>query len=215
MSTTAQVLANRINSALSTGPKTDDGKAASSRNATSHGLSAADPVLPHEDSNEFNALLERYKSENSPATAHEEFLVAQMAGARWKLDRVERIENLLFANLVDPSGGLSTPEAIIAQAMLQKDLGAGVARLDRYRANLERTYFRCARELRAAKKLQNEPKPDTDPPAATIKKRPTIVPIQNEPNLAPDCERQAQTRTTSCSRLPTPDSLSPTSQPAP
>jgi hypothetical protein len=177
-----------MNSALSTGPKTDDGKAASSRNATSHGLSAADPVLPHEDSNEFNALLERYKSENSPATAHEEFLVAQMAGARWKLDRVERIETLLFSNLVDPSGGLATPEAIIARAMLQKDLGAGVARLDRYRANLERTYFRCARELRAAKKLQNEPKPE--PPPTTIKKRPAIVPIQNEPNLAPDDERQ-------------------------
>jgi hypothetical protein len=188
MSSTAQVLANRINSALSTGPKTDDGKAASSRNATSHGLSAADPVLPHEDSNQFNALLERYKSEMSPATAHEEFLVAQMAGARWKLDRVERIETRLFANLVDPSGGLSTPEAIIAQAMLQKDLGAGVARLDRYRANLERTYFRCARELRAAKKIQNEAKPEPDPPATTIKKRPTIVPRQNEPNFAPDIE---------------------------
>ena len=143
MSTTAQVLANRINSALSTGPKTDDGKAASSRNATSHGLSAADPVLPHEDSNEFNAMLERYKSEMSPATAHEEFLVAQMAGARWKLDRLERIEVAMFAALENPS------EAFTEKA-------ASFARLDRYRASLERTYHRSARELRETRKVQNK-----------------------------------------------------------
>src|SRR5260370_24941639 len=92
MATTAQVFANRENSKLSTGPRTPEGKAASSPNAKTHGLSAADPVLPHEDRTQFNALLERYQSEFEPASTHEEFLVSQMAGARWKLDRPEPIE---------------------------------------------------------------------------------------------------------------------------
>src|ERR1700737_3361409 len=99
MATTSQIFANRENSKLSTGPTTPEGKAASSRNATSHGLSAAYPVLPHAARTQFGALVERYKPDFSPATAHEEFLVAQMAGARWKLDRGERIETSMFAAL--------------------------------------------------------------------------------------------------------------------
>ena len=155
MATTAQVLANRDNSKLSTGPRTPEGKAASSHNATSHGLSSADPVLPHEDRNQFNTLLERYKSEFEPTTAHEEFLVGQMAGARWKLNRAERIENAMFAALESP-GDPATTEALMAQAMLDKDTAAGFTRLDRYRTSLERTYHRCARELRAIRKEQKE-----------------------------------------------------------
>jgi hypothetical protein len=46
----------------------------------------------------------------------------------------------------------------MAQAFIEKDTGNGFARLDRYRASLERTYHRCARELRATRKEQNEAK---------------------------------------------------------
>ena len=90
MATAAQIFANRENSKHSTGPRTPEGKSAFSPNAKTHGLSAADPVLPHEDRDEYNALLQRYTSEFEPATAHEEFLLSQMTGARWKLDRLER-----------------------------------------------------------------------------------------------------------------------------
>jgi len=155
MASTAQIFANRENSKLSTGPRTPEGKAASSPNAKTHGLSAADPVLPHEDRNKFNALLERYQSEFAPATAHEEFPVSQMTGARWKLDRAERIETAMFAALDSPNDPATT-EALMAQAFMDKDTGSGLARLDRYRANLERTYHRCARELRATRKEQTE-----------------------------------------------------------
>jgi hypothetical protein len=157
MATNAQILANRENSQSSTGPRTSEGRLASSRNAMSHGLSAADPVLPHEDRNEFNALIARYVSDFSSASAHE-FLVAQMAGARWKLDRVERIEASIFGDLTSP-GLIGAPhEVLMAKAMMDQTIGGGLSRLDRYRANLERTYLRCARELRVSQKSQNEAK---------------------------------------------------------
>ena len=159
MASPSQVFANRENSKFSTGPRTPEGKAASSANAKIHGLSAADPVLPHEDRNQFNALLERYQSDIVPATAHEEFLVSQMTGARWKLDRLERIEVAMFVALESP-GDLTTTEAMMAQAFMGKDTGNGFARLDRYRASLERTYHRCARELRATRKIQNKVRPN-------------------------------------------------------
>ena len=155
MSTTAQQFANRENSKFSTGPRTPEGKAASSQNAASHGLCAVDPVLPHEDRSQFNSLLEHYQSDFQPTTAHEEFLVQQMAGARWKLNRAERIENAMFAALDSP-GDPATTEALMAQAFMEKETGNGFTRLDRYRASLERTYHRCARELRATRREQNE-----------------------------------------------------------
>jgi hypothetical protein len=158
MSSTAQVLANRENSLKSTGPRTPEGKLATSRNGISHGLSSAgDPVLPHEDRAAFKELLERYKSDFSPATGHEEFLVTEMVGARWRLERAGRIECVMLEDIVDSSDdSTATPEIQMAKAMMQKE-GDPFARMDRHRANLERTYHRCARELRAAKKSQREP----------------------------------------------------------
>src|ERR1700674_5093696 len=103
MATPAQVFANRENSTSSTGPRTPEGKAASSQKAKTNGFNAADPVLPNEDRNEFNALLERYTSEIAPKTAHQEFLVGQMTGARWKLNRLESMEVTMLAALENPS----------------------------------------------------------------------------------------------------------------
>src|SRR5438128_488995 len=128
MATAAQTFANRENSKFSTGPSTPEGKAASSLNATADGFYAAEPVLPHEDRSQFNGLLEHYKSDFVPTTAHEEFLVSQMAGARWKLDRAERMEVAMFAALDSP-GDPATTEALMAQAMLEKDFARGLARL--------------------------------------------------------------------------------------
>ena len=145
MSTPAQQFANRENSKFSTGPRTAEGKVASSSNAKTHGLTAADPVLPNEDRNEFNALLERYRSDLVPTTVHEEFLISQMTGARWKLNRLENMEVAMFATLENPS-----------EAFTNKETAAAFARLDRYRASLERTYHRSARELRASQKIQNK-----------------------------------------------------------
>src|SRR5579884_4093158 len=147
MATPAQVLANRENSKHSTGPTSDAGKAISSLNHRSHGFCAADPVLPTEDRNEFNALAERLKSEWMPQTVTQEFLVGQIAGAQWKLARLERTHAGMLAALDDP-----------AKAFSDKETAAGFTRLERYRAALERTLHRSIRELRASRKEQNEAK---------------------------------------------------------
>src|ERR1051326_6859660 len=135
MATPAQVIANRENSKLSTGPRTPEGKAASSHNAATHGFSAADPVLSYEDRNQFNCLLQRYQSDFAPTTAHEQFLLYKMAVAR---DTPPPQQPL------GPTASKKNPP------------GTGPPRLERYRASLERTYHRCARELRATRKEQKE-----------------------------------------------------------
>jgi len=141
MATPEQISANRENSKRSTGPVSESGKAVSSRNHLVHGLCSADPVLPNEDRNLFTQLIEQFKLDWTPETTHEEFLVSEMAGAKWKLDRIQRIENDMFAALDDPT-----------KAFTNKDNAAGFTRLERYRASLERTYHRAVRELRATQK---------------------------------------------------------------
>ena len=49
MATAAQIAANRLNVQKSTGPRTPEGKAASSSNALKHGMDAASIVIPGED----------------------------------------------------------------------------------------------------------------------------------------------------------------------
>jgi hypothetical protein len=52
MSTQAQIKANRQNAQKSTGPKTDEGKAAASQNAVKHGL-FAESVIKGENEAEY------------------------------------------------------------------------------------------------------------------------------------------------------------------
>ncbi len=174
MSSQAQIHANRENSQLSTGPRSDTGKAASSRNATSHGLSSAEPVLPCEDMSNYLVLLNSYIAEFSPSTPHEEFLVSQMVSARWRLDRVQRMENAFLEGMLDET---TNPYAQLVRALLEKDIDP-LTRLDRYRTSFERTYQRCVRELRATRKFQNEAnrvvKPQ-QPAAQPIKPQPVSV----------------------------------------
>src|SRR5437667_5502731 len=194
MATTAQIFANRENSKFSTGPRTQEGKAASSHNATADGFFAADPVLPTEDRNQFTTLHAHYKSDFEPTTAHEEFLVSQMAGARWKLDRVERIEVAMFAALDSP-GDPAAADARMAQALLEKDFARGLARLEHARTILERIYHRSVRELRATRKGKNEAnstqtaekkfekllKRMMDAPPPGFKFEPKLVPVDQPP----------------------------------
>lgn len=116
---------------------------------------ALDPVLPHENRAEFNALIERYQAEHKPKTAHQEFLVSLMAAAQWKLQRAGRIETAMFSAL-DNSGDPAAAEAAMAQAFLNHEKSGAFARLERYRASLERTWQRCAHELRESGKIQHE-----------------------------------------------------------
>jgi len=189
MASPAQLTANQTNALSSTGPRTAEGKAASSRNATSHGLSSAcDPVLSHEDHAAFDRLLHGYLQDFRPATLHEDFLVREMTAARWRLQRADRLERIIFSELIaQDTNNSDDPDVRIARSMSSR--GDALIRLERHRAALERAYHRSVRELRAARKLQNQPNQPDPPPqsAATQHPRSSAVtsvptPAQNEPN---------------------------------
>jgi hypothetical protein len=130
VSTAAQLIANQANASLSTGPLTAAGKAASSANATKHGLSSGFRILSTEDPSEYDALLGRLLNEMQPTTEHESFLVSLMAQSRWKLARIGRLEDDLFEKMLNG-------EEVTRQLDLMR----------RYSAAAERSYYKAHKEL--------------------------------------------------------------------
>jgi hypothetical protein len=97
MPTQAQITANQANSQLSSGPKTEQGKAVSSHNGISHGLSGAFMVLSWEDQGEFNRFCCHLIAELSPTTVIERDLVEAMAQHRWLVKRAVFLQDRCFA----------------------------------------------------------------------------------------------------------------------
>lgn len=139
MSTPAQLTANRLNSQASTGPVTDPGKKASSQNARKHGLSGAFSLLPAEDPDQFNALLNRLTEEMRPVTEHECFLVDRITQARWKLERIRGIE-----------------EELLDRTLGGDAVGHQLSLIMRYSAAAERTYYRAQKEFTQSRREQEK-----------------------------------------------------------
>jgi hypothetical protein len=148
--------ATQINHGYATGPRTPQRKAASSRNAVKHGLTGTTFVLlPGEDRAAFEALSREYKHEWEPSTAHETFLVNQMVQARWKLDRIARMEAEWYNDIlnVPNAEGRSDEQALVYMAPVR---GHEIDKLHRYARETERAYFRAVRELRAYRAQSRE-----------------------------------------------------------
>ncbi len=98
MSTAAQIAANQANSQLSTGPKTETGKAAAARNNFRHGLAPSSEfwVLPSEMQSDFDRLLDGFRDEHRPTTPTEEALVQALAEHQWLRHRALRLEESCF-----------------------------------------------------------------------------------------------------------------------
>lgn len=144
MSTAAQILANQKNAQSSTGPRTPAGKAHSAANSTTHGLAGSFRVLPHENQQEFDQLLAEYRRAFPTANVHEEFLVEEMAQARWRIARVRGLE----AEVVRAIAGDDTlnPDRALAAALIANSADA-FKTLQRYAASAERSYYRAHKQL--------------------------------------------------------------------
>ena len=80
----------------STGPRSADGKLASSRNSFKHGLASGQIIVPGEDPAAFEALLDDLFAEHQPATTSEALLIQEMAQSHWLAQRALRLQNDCF-----------------------------------------------------------------------------------------------------------------------
>lgn len=97
MSTPAQIAANRANSQLSTGPKSEDGKEKSSLNAVKTGLTGRTVLLPSDDAIAYQAHVDRLFARWKPYDDEERALTQILADTEWRLLRIPSLEAGIYA----------------------------------------------------------------------------------------------------------------------
>jgi hypothetical protein len=91
-----QWTANRGNAQKSTGPRTEEGKQRSRRNALRHGLTAQTVIEGLEDSEDYRAFEATIIADYDATTAAERELVLRLASLLWRVRRATGIETDLF-----------------------------------------------------------------------------------------------------------------------
>lgn len=151
MASAAQLEANRANAQLSTGPRTEAGKARSSGNATTHGLTARMPVAIRygpfkEDAEGVQGFVDAVVAELGPRTCLELAEAQHLAGLYVRRGRLLELEALTLAHnsraRMLPSAGPGQPSRI-AEPELQRAGSEALSgeffdRLPRYETHLDR-----------------------------------------------------------------------------
>lgn len=171
MTTAAQVEANRRNAQHSTGPRSQQGKARSSQNATKHGFTGRLLVgLNHgpfaDDSAELHGFINDVITELAPQTAQERAEALNIAGLYVRRSRLVELEALALAETtrvrVLPPAEPGGPERMLESDVIRAGANALEAnlfdRLPRYEGHLSRELDRSlARYQRLQeKRLQSD-----------------------------------------------------------
>src|SRR3954469_25504480 len=94
--TEAQLAANRANALKSTGPK-DCTK--TRFNGITHGLTALHALLPWENKDDLDAIVEAFEGHYKPTDIFGRLTIKHAAEAYWRLERSLRIEGNIFNTL--------------------------------------------------------------------------------------------------------------------
>ena len=122
MSSFRQIEANRRNAFRSTGPKTDEGKRQSRRNALRHGLTAETVIDGLEDGEDYRAFEAAVISDYDAQSAVERELVLRLASLLWRLRRIISIETELLRSRSDIDCGRG---AALRRSLAEPEAGPG------------------------------------------------------------------------------------------
>ena len=134
--------ANRRNAQLSTGPRTEEGKNQSRRNALKHGILASALLITGgegaEDHAEFDRLLNSLYTDLDPVGTLEEMLVEKIAICYWRERRALRCEAGLIrengSDYIILGGGLRVQSIVRYETAIHRQLVYAINQLGLQRA---------------------------------------------------------------------------------
>ena len=212
--TESQQEASRQNGAHSQGPKTQEGRLNSSKNAYKHGAYATSLLMWGDDEDAFRRLENDLKNRYNPQGEIENVIFHQMLAAAWRLQRIPPSDVSMFniqmqrmSAAIDAQFETVTPMGRYALAFnAMHQFGDGPSRLARQERRLFKQYLEYRKELEY---LQAN-RPDPEPPAA--EPPPSETKISDETNPSPAPEQDVPTNPNSslyASLPPIPVSQSP------
>ena len=137
MATPAQILANRENAQLSTGPRSEEGKANSSANALRHGLAARGLIVLPGQEPAFEQLETGLRTSLCPIGTLQETLFTCILESAWNLHRCRLAEAQLYLSATDAN----------IDPLLDFQNEAKYARIHRYARQSQNSMLRVMREL--------------------------------------------------------------------
>ncbi|HUI55745.1 MAG TPA: hypothetical protein VLY04_12285 [Bryobacteraceae bacterium] len=189
MSTQRQIEANRLNAQKSTGPRSVEGKAVSSRNALKSGLDAEFQFVLGETPADFAILQSEYTQRFQPVTPEERFQVDTIIRSEWMLRRFFRVESHLWefhtlrANL---SEGVQLGEACHTGSTVFMRLQRRVTLAER---SYKEAYLELCRLQQARRPHPDEavelPGPEPAPPEEDTPELGSFLQSPSEPAAAP------------------------------
>ena len=150
--------ANRANARHSTGPRTPEGKAVSSRNATTHGIFCRDLVLPGENFDLFVVTRDGFLDALKPQDAAQLAVVDTAVSARWRLNRCQFAEAVLIERrIAAATAHVNEKFESLGRNMRYEDFSAAAINAQCQRSEVFRRHFQQWKELRAAKEKALHP----------------------------------------------------------
>jgi hypothetical protein len=182
---------SRINGAKSHGPKTPEGKEASSHNSLKHGFTSAKTFILHcESAEEYQEFLAEHIAIHQPVTAPEKELVDQMAIARWRIRRfvaaeTDLLDTEMVRNRDKVNKEFAPADSAVHLAMAIRSLADEsrvLSLMSRYESRLQRVHDKAYAALR---ELQSN-RPDHSPSVSAGADHVEDKKSPNEPTAPPE-----------------------------
>ena len=155
-----QLRANHANAQLSTGPRTEEGKQVSRLNGLRHGLTGQVSIMTEDNRREHDAFCNPITARLNPDGPLELQLANMIAHDYWRLNRVQSIEDGIFAmghghpaNRVDT--GAEQADVLLSEATTFMRKSKEILNLTLYESRINRNLKKNMEELR---RLQTERK---------------------------------------------------------
>src|SRR5271169_977087 len=152
MATIKQIDANRLNAQKSTGPRSVEGKAASSMNALKSGIDAQSHLIRGEAVADLDALTADYIERFHPATPEQRHYVDTLIRDDWQLRRLAKADAEIWEYEMQTAWKLNE-DCPVGQAFYNGD--RVFMRLQRGIDSTERSYTRALRELERLQSLED------------------------------------------------------------
>jgi hypothetical protein len=167
MATEKQIEANRRNAQLSTGPRTEEGKAKSAMNGFQSPFTALTEIMTDDERIAKNEFIAAYIKDLDPLGPVEYQLAYTLALDNWRLNRIKAAEENIFAwgyaaePGLDAGTGIPKVEAAFAHALSYMTHAERIDKISLYESRLSRVIARTTKLLneRQAQRPQRRAQP--------------------------------------------------------
>jgi hypothetical protein len=191
MATESQINANRENAKASTGPKTEEGKAKSSRNNTKFGLFATNNCVQPEEQEAYEHFCTALWTTLAPADPVEEVTAAEFVRNAWRLRRCAMAEETLgeivarFQASQNKHRGTEHP---VADPMIYPHHLPAQTAIDRARTSAQTGMRRAKADLDKMQTARRK----AEQPAPVLQVEPKSAPVPQPEKAAPTIRTQSQ-----------------------